>query len=513
MAGHVFVARGDLTALACDEWLVPTDRQLQLRDPWRARFGGRSTAQITPPPAWTAGELRSFCQPDWPGPRPWLTLIGQQEAPIGWYIDGARAFVRGAAAALRPRPLHGRERHLLALPVLGTRAGGGRQRTGEILYALLQALHEETSAPGAPAFDIALVTHKDAHFAAAQRQRHRLEQSGDHAGAVWDGLDEQLLAPAARLSQAATDGRLALFVGAGVSLGAGLPPWGELLEQLATRAGIVGEELQRLLQLPLLDQAALIEQRVGDTEQLKRLVASAMTSDRVSLMHVLLADLPVREIVTTNYDDLFEQASRDLCQVSCLPHLPRREAPRWILKLHGCVSTPESIVLTREDYLRYEHNRGALAGIVQALLITRRLLFVGFGLRDDNFHRIADEVRRAYPGGHEPFGTNIVIEDQELQRQLWHRDLDWVTVRRPEDDLPAAARRLEILFDRVLAGVDRAPAHLLDATFESILQPGEIRLRDALLGLAELLDDDEVRQDTPGAVREVEALLARLGRR
>lgn len=40
--------------------------------------------------------------------------------------------------------------------------------------------------------------------------------------------------------------------------------------------------------------------------------------------------------------------------------------------------------------MRYSTNRSALSGIVQSLLITRHMLFVGFSLKDDNFHRIID---------------------------------------------------------------------------------------------------------------------------
>eukprot|EP01125_Pyxidicula_operculata_P005537 TRINITY_DN1956_c0_g2_i2.p2 TRINITY_DN1956_c0_g2~~TRINITY_DN1956_c0_g2_i2.p2 ORF type:complete len:307 (-),score=129.12 TRINITY_DN1956_c0_g2_i2:31-951(-) len=45
--------------------------------------------------------------------------------------------------------------------------------------------------------------------------------------------------------------------------------------------------------------------------------------------------------------------------------------------------------------MRYSTRRSALSGIVQSLLITRHMLFVGFSLKDDNFHRIIDEVRRS----------------------------------------------------------------------------------------------------------------------
>jgi hypothetical protein len=60
--------------------------------------------------------------------------------------------------------------------------------------------------------------------------------------------------------------------------------------------------------------------------------------------------------------------------------LPTPEATRWLLKLHGTVERPESIVLSREDYLHWEEQGSAFGAVVQALLLTRHLLFVGYGL-------------------------------------------------------------------------------------------------------------------------------------
>jgi hypothetical protein len=72
--------------------------------------------------------------------------------------------------------------------------------------------------------------------------------------------------------------------------------------------------------------------------------------------------------------------------------------------MHGCVHRPGDIVITREDYIRYAERRAALAGIVQALLITKHLLFVGFSLSDDNFFQIISAVKRAVAG--EESGSN-----------------------------------------------------------------------------------------------------------
>src|SRR5207248_11780402 len=104
-----------------------------------------------------------------------------------------------------------------------------------------------------------------------------------------------------------------------------------------------------------------------------------------------------------------------------------------MLKLPGCVSHPEDIVLTRQDLIGYAARHAALAGVVQTLLITRHMLFVGFSLNDDNFHRIADAARRVVHapgcrGRGKPFGTALVLERSGLMEELWKDDLEWVSV-------------------------------------------------------------------------------------
>lgn len=82
-----------------------------------------------------------------------------------------------------------------------------------------------------------------------------------------------------------------------------------------------------------------------------------------------LAELDFPIVITTNYDQLFEQASARCSKMvsrllvyepeqperpAVLPPVPRRDQDdRWLLKLHGCVSRPETIVITDEDYIRF----------------------------------------------------------------------------------------------------------------------------------------------------------------
>lgn len=135
---------------------------------------------------------------------------------------------------------------------------------------------------------------------------------------------------------------------------------------------------------------------VGDKKMTLGDLIAEETSVRVcSVAHCLLTSLPVKEIITTNYDDLIERAWQYSGNFSVLPFRPVKGTNRWLLKMHGSSCRPSEIVLTKRDYIRYEDRFAALGGIVQSTLLTRHLLCVGFSLDDDNFQRIFDSVRKA----------------------------------------------------------------------------------------------------------------------
>lgn len=80
-------------------------------------------------------------------------------------------------------------------------------------------------------------------------------------------------------------------------------------------------------------------------------------------------------------------------RLSVIPYAPRRNHNRWLLKLHGCITHAHDIVITKDDYAAYATDRRhALAGIVQAQLMTNHMLFVGFSCEDSNYKRILGSV-------------------------------------------------------------------------------------------------------------------------
>ena len=93
-----------------------------------------------------------------------------------------------------------------------------------------------------------------------------------------------------------------MFLGAGVSMGAGMPSWGALLTELATRANMTEEDSTKLKALPYLDQAKIIEMRLGPEDIMKNSIAGLLQSKHFSMAHALLAGLNVQASIDVGHD-------------------------------------------------------------------------------------------------------------------------------------------------------------------------------------------------------------------
>jgi hypothetical protein len=501
----VFVVGADLTRLACDDVLVPTDRSLRIAPGWCPLLPPDVVTDRTDDGAcvglqWSAEE-RVLEVPDDAARRVWLVdTVDDGGRGLPWILDGARQALDAVARREVPEPAHGRARRLVGLPALGTGWGGAAGERGALLQQLLPVLRE---AAGAHGFDVALVLRGPSDLAAAQRVRR-----GEDGG--WD-LPEHLHRLAERLGEQARKGQLAVFVGAGVSAAAGLPTWEQLLEELAERSGLDDELRAGLSRLPPQDSAALLARELG-REQLEAYVKERFGPGSYALAHALIADLPVQEFVTTNYDPLVELAAADVGRkITVLPFEEAEPGRPWLLKLHGDAAHPESIVLTREEYLQFGDTRAALAGVLHSLLLTRHVLFVGTSMLDDDLIRIAHQVRSALqlqgPVPNRRTGTVLALREDAARARLWERDVETVAMG-SRDTAPAeAARRLEVLLDLIGCLSTPPTGYLLDPAYRGLLNEEERRLAAVLKETAASAPEDS----TSSAAREVAALLRRLG--
>lgn len=115
-----------------------------------------------------------------------------------------------------------------------------------------------------------------------------------------------------------------------------------------------------------------------------------------------LADLDFSLIMTTNYDQLFEEALRSLGKKPVVHVYNKDEnAPTsdyqdatvespYVFKLHGDIQTPESIVITDEDYIQFvlrmndKDNKHPVPFTFRYNFTRWPILFVGYSLLDYN---------------------------------------------------------------------------------------------------------------------------------
>lgn len=354
--------------------------------------------------------------------------------------------------------------------------------------------------------DLVLVCWGRRSYSAAQRVRRQLLAEKPSLRPNWKmgPKTEELAEHARRLGHEARRQNMVLFLGAGVSAGAGLPAWHELLNAIAEGLDL-DETKQRLLrELDVRDQAAILQQHLDldgrdSRGSLHAAVSEQFGSSRYALTHGLLASLPTREAVTTNYDQLFERAAAaaDGSSPAVLPYEAVAPGQRWLLKLHGSIDRDDTIVLTRTDYLDIPARHGALFGLVQAMLLTRHMLFVGYSLSDEDFHQLIHEVRIARSGVRDAgsLGTVLTLFDDELFAELW-RDVEVLSVaprpgRRPTDRQQTdAVRWLQIFCDLIAFEAADLDAYLLDPTYRDLLDPEEAALADILNGIEVATEDD-----------------------
>lgn len=446
-SGHVFVVHGRLECVTHDAALVPTDDELELEATWGPLLD-HTPVEALRPTGWSGeGYGRSA-----DGRPVWFVSVARG-LPTDELLARTVGAVREAALADLPRSA-GRAVRLIAVPVLGIEGGGHEHDRGEVVGRLLRALTDTVEEVGA---DVALVTPERSVYGAAQHVRR----------AMLRDTSTPYAAEAQRLGRHARRGELALFFGAGVGVPSGLPDWSRMLDLLAGRAGDLPAGVDRLTPL---DRAQLLQRRVPDLgRHVADLVGAAGT--RPSLAHVLLAGLDCREAITTNYDRLYEgaMAARGRGRPRVLPWESAVGGQPWVLKLHGDVERPESIVLTRRDVVRFDAETRPSGALLQSLLLTRHLLVAGASLGDDNVVRLVREAEawREDHGIPDPMGTVLDVEGDDARGELWRDQFTWLTM--PGDTVDQRARALEMLVDGIGAYAAESSSWLLDARFDGLL--------------------------------------------
>lgn len=102
----------------------------------------------------------------------------------------------------------------------------------------------------------------------------------------------------------------------------------------------------------------------------------------------------VAGIITTNYDQLLEKIFTDfnviIGQDNMLISNPSDIFN--IFKIHGCVTSPDTIVFTNEDYEYFDNKLKYLSAKLLTLFVEHPIIFIGYGMGDVNIRNLFREI-------------------------------------------------------------------------------------------------------------------------
>lgn len=306
-------------------------------------------------------------------------------------------------------------------------------------------------------------------------------------------------------------GQAALFVGAGLSVQSGIVDWKKLLSQPAEQIGINVNEFP---DLPLL--AEYCAQNLGRNALIQTILDNLCGNIKLSESHRILANFPVHEIWTTNYDNLLEKAfeeiqipidvrRRDSDYLSSNP-----KAKVYINKMHGDINAKEEIIITSSDYESYWNSHNIMATRFLNVAAESTLLFLGVGFTDPNFRHVMSNLKSR-------FGTSVRTHyaimlkpsHSDSQFKCFTQNLSKYGIRIVLADTPEdISRILKAILDRcdcskeyeILVGQDQRNKFLVKH-FENLAQskestPPKIRICQVFSSFA-ISDDPEYAKMEP----------------
>lgn len=243
-------------------------------------------------------------------------------------------------------------------------------------------------------------------------------------------------------------------------------------------------------------------------------------------------------IVTTNYDSFLELMFPDYEPIIGQQILRREYATIGeIFKIHGCVTKPETMILTRDDYERFGRTQKYISAKLVAQLSEHPVLFAGYSATDPNICNILADVDEILsPGGglienmyflewDEQFRDNADYSREKLLPVGEHRSIkvksirasnfDWVfegfATRAPLENVNVKLLRALMARVHQLIRVDipRQAVQVDYTTLQSALNATNDGLK--LLGIAPLDSQTTINANYPYTLTEVAVKLGYRG--
>jgi hypothetical protein len=225
------------------------------------------------------------------------------------------------------------------------------------------------------------------------------------------------------LRNAAACGTLLVVTGAGISKdlrrpdNQPLPSWGELVQSLRGQADASKLAHCHALLDDLLPPAALDKVHGDALIEASEIIQGGFSAGGLEIAiakvcgeadgtftetHRAVAQLQPAGVITFNYDrgheEAFKDAGRSIQVIrydedqQIKARLAGSDATPFVLKAHGCITVPQSLVLTSSSYHAVLSKHRAYRLFLQHCLARYTVLVVGFALRDRDFDQLLSSL-------------------------------------------------------------------------------------------------------------------------
>ncbi len=192
------------------------------------------------------------------------------------------------------------------------------------------------------------------------------------------------------IRKAHNENYLSIFAGARISTNSGLPEWGDLIKEFQKRLYGDTKENENYLVL-----AEKFYNQFGESFYYQTLKSLIPDNAKKNDLHLEMVKLNIKNLITTNWDNLFEQAineeGRFFNIIKSDKDIGSSTGFAKFIKMHGSLDE-NNIVFKEQDYLEYSKHFPLIENYIKGVFSTDTVILLGYSLSDQNVKQIISWV-------------------------------------------------------------------------------------------------------------------------
>jgi len=251
--------------------------------------------------------------------------------------------------------------------------------------------------------------------------------------------------------QSAARRKAVFFLGSGVSrnsvnaAGQRPPLWEGFLNSLIPHCEPKIREIKSYMRAnDYLTACELIRARLGDQWETKLEECFLSPHFNAAEIHKAIFKLDLSIILTTNVDQIYDRlAQYETQNFVRIKHYYDDDVgrairgsadQRLILKVHGCVSTPHRAIFTRAQYANAVAEHASFYRLLEAIIATHTVVFVGCGLADPDINLLLEKNSRAFASTPPHYMVTSTAASEDLARMYKNNYNLKIIKYRPNDN-------------------------------------------------------------------------------